>query len=50
MSNKTKEKGVHAKNQEFRKYDQVRKDQNYHLVEHAELEMFDDDYRIRPVT
>jgi len=47
MSDKRKEKGVHAKNQEFRKYDQVRKDQNYHLVEHPELEMFDDDYRIK---
>jgi len=46
MSDKRKEKGIHAKNQEFRKYDQVRKDQNYHLVEHPGLEMFDDDYRI----
>ncbi len=46
MSETVKEKGIHAQNQEFRKYDQVTKDQRYHLVEHPQSEMFDNDYRI----
>jgi len=47
MLDKQKERGIHAENQEFRKYDQVKKDQRYHLVEHADIEMFDDDYEIK---
>jgi isopenicillin N synthase-like dioxygenase len=47
MIDKQKERGIHAENQEFRKYDQVKKDQRYHLVEHPDIEMFDDEYQIR---
>lgn len=46
MSETLKEKGIHAQNQQFRRYDQVTKDQRYHLVEHAEAELFDNDYQI----
>src|SRR5687768_16415311 len=46
MSETLKEKGIHAQNQEFRNYDQVTKEQRYHLVEHPEAEEFDNDYRI----
>ncbi|NNE66137.1 MAG: isopenicillin N synthase family oxygenase [Pyrinomonadaceae bacterium] len=42
-----KEEGIHAKNQEFRRYDQVRKDHEYNLVEHGEDEQFDDEFEIR---
>src|SRR5215471_17232011 len=47
MSDKQKEKGIHAENREFQKYDQVKKDQRYHLVEHSDIEMFDDEYEIK---
>ncbi|MEO7659211.1 MAG: 2OG-Fe(II) oxygenase family protein [Pyrinomonadaceae bacterium] len=47
MSDAPKEKGIQAHNQEFRRYDQVRKDQRYNLVEQPDLEMFDDDYEIK---
>lgn len=43
-----KEKGIKAVNQDFRKYDQVKKEQVYHLVE-DEKEQFDEDYQIRTV-
>jgi len=46
MSETLKEKGIHAQNQEFRRYDQVTKEQRYHLVEHPEAEEFANDYRI----
>lgn len=42
-----KEKGINAVNQDFRKYDQVRKDQQYHLVEKENLDEFDEDYEIK---
>ena len=42
-----KEKGIHALNKDFRKYEQVRKDHEYNLVEHAETESFDEEYEIR---
>jgi isopenicillin N synthase-like dioxygenase len=42
-----KEKGISAVNQDFRKYDQVRKEQQYHLVENKDLEEFDKDYEIK---
>src|SRR6476620_377779 len=42
-----KQRGIHAENQEFRKYDQVKKDHRYHLVEHADIEVFDCDYQIK---
>src|SRR5437868_15471176 len=47
MSETLTEKCIHAQNQEFRNYEQVTKDQRYHLVEHPESEMFDNDYRIQ---
>ena len=43
----TKEKGIFAVNQDFRKYDQVKKQQKYHLAEHENLEEFDEDYQIK---
>ncbi len=42
-----KEKGINAVNQDFRKYDQVKKEQKYHLVENENLEEFDKDYEIK---
>jgi isopenicillin N synthase-like dioxygenase len=47
MLDKQKDRGIHAENQEFRKYDQVKKDHRYHLAEHADIEMFDDEYEIK---
>ena len=41
------DKGIHARNQDFRKYDQVEKTQSYHLVEHADTDAFDEDYEIQ---
>ena len=43
----TKEKGIKAVNQDFRKFDQVTKEQQYHLVENQDLEEFDEDYEIK---
>ncbi len=40
-------KGIHAQNQDFSKYDQVVKEQKYQLVENVETESFDEDYEIR---
>ncbi len=42
----SKDKGIHAVNQDFRKYDQVKKDHQYNLVENQDLEEFDEDYII----
>lgn len=42
-----KEHGIEALNQEFSRYEQVRKDQRYRLAERADLEQFDDEYVIR---
>jgi len=39
--------GIEALNQEFKKYEQVKKDQSYHLSEKAEEDQFDDSYVIR---
>ena len=43
---KTKEKGIKALNQEYTKYDQVKKEQAYHLAESDE-DQFDNDYEIK---
>ena len=43
----TKEKGIFALNQDFRKYDQVKKEQKYHLAEHENLEEFDEEHQIK---
>lgn len=40
------ERGVDASNQEFRRYEQVDKEQSYRLSEAEGEEQFDDDYRI----
>jgi isopenicillin N synthase-like dioxygenase len=45
----TKEDGVRATNQDFIRYDQVEKHQNYHLAEGVEGEEFDDEFQIRTV-
>ncbi|MBS1543446.1 MAG: isopenicillin N synthase family oxygenase [Bacteroidetes bacterium] len=41
------EKGIEALNQEFKRYEQVKKDQSYHLSEKSEEDLFDDQYVIR---
>jgi isopenicillin N synthase-like dioxygenase len=45
----TKEDGVRATNQDFIRYDQVEKRQNYQLAEGVEGEEFDDEFQIRTV-
>ncbi len=42
-----KERGIRALNQEFRRYEQVRKDQAYGLSEVPERDEFDDEFRIQ---
>ncbi|MGH7450864.1 MAG: 2OG-Fe(II) oxygenase family protein [bacterium] len=42
----TQEQGITAVNQEFSRYDQVKKEQTYHLAEH-EQDQFDDEYEIK---
>lgn len=41
------EKGISAFNQDFKKYEQVNKQQEYLLAEHGNLEEFDDEYQIK---
>jgi isopenicillin N synthase-like dioxygenase len=41
------EDGIRAKNRDFKKYEQVNKDQEYNLVEGAGQEEFDEDFEIR---
>ena len=45
MSNK-KDQGIDAVNQDFKRFEQVRKRQNYQLAEKTETDEFDDDYEI----
>ena len=40
----TQEKGIFAANQDFRKYEQVKKNQMYLLAEHENLEECDEEY------
>lgn len=47
MQDSKKEKGIHARNQDFRKYEQVKKEQEYNLVENSGREEFDEEYKIR---
>lgn len=42
-----KQKGIKAVNQDFSRYDQVKKDQTYHLVESGDNEQFDNQYEIK---
>ncbi len=44
-----KTQGIQAKNQDFIRYDQVRKRQEYQLAETKSLETFDEAYRIKTV-
>jgi len=46
MSDNKQERGIKALNQEFKKYEQVNKEQSYHLSEKQEEDQFDDDYII----
>jgi len=45
----TKEDGVRATNQDFIRYDQVEKRQNYQLAEGLDGDQFDDEFQIRTV-
>jgi isopenicillin N synthase-like dioxygenase len=45
----TKEDGVRATNQDFIRYDQVEKRQNYQLAEGLDADQFDDEFQIRTV-
>ena len=45
-SNPNQEDGINAVNQNFRKYDQVNKEQTYRLVEKQNEDEFDDEYQI----
>jgi isopenicillin N synthase-like dioxygenase len=45
----TKEDGVRATNQDFIRYDQVEKRQNYQLAEGLDADQFDDDFQVRTV-
>ena len=47
MNDQNKEKGIKASNQDFSQYDQVNKEQNYHLAEQKGKEEFDDEYEIK---
>ena len=42
-----KEHGIDAVNQEYKKYEQVKKDQSYHLAEKEGQDLFDEDYQIK---
>lgn len=43
----SREQGVHSVNQEYRRYEQVNKEQIYGLSENDAVDEFDDDYQIR---
>jgi len=43
----SKEHGIKALNQEFNKYEQVNKEQTYHLAEHEDEDQFDYDFEIK---
>jgi isopenicillin N synthase-like dioxygenase len=43
----TKLEGIHATNQAFRRYDQVEKQQQYHLSDADRLDQYDEDFVIR---
>ncbi len=42
-----KDSGIKAVNQDFNKYDQVNKPQEYNLVEQENVDQFDEDYKIK---
>ncbi|HEX7419930.1 MAG TPA: 2-oxoglutarate and iron-dependent oxygenase domain-containing protein, partial [Thermoanaerobaculia bacterium] len=43
----TKDDGIHARNQDFIRYEGVTKPQSYHLAESADDDQFDDEFQIR---
>ena len=43
----TQKDGINAQNQDFRKYDQVNKEQTYSLAENKEVDEFDEDFQIQ---
>lgn len=43
----SKERGIEAVNQEFKRYEQVNKEQSYNLAEHQGEDQFDDEYEIK---
>ena len=43
----SKEHGIEAINQEFKRYEQVNKEQSYNLAEHEGKDEFDEDYEIK---
>lgn len=45
--NRDQDKGIHARNQEFSRFEQVNKPQDYHLSEQTGAEEFDEEYEIR---
>lgn len=47
MSQSSKEHGIEAVNQEFKKYEQVEKDQTYNLAENESEDQFDNKYEIQ---
>ena len=44
---KKQDEGIHAVNQEFKKYEGVNKEQEYHLVENQDQDEFDNEFEIR---
>ena len=45
--NSTQDQGITALNQEFSRYEQVKKEQSYHLAEQQQEDRFDDEYEIK---
>jgi len=45
--NSTQEQGITALNQDFSRYDQVKKEQTYHLAENEKEDQFDEEYEIK---
>lgn len=43
----TKDDGIHARNQDFIRYEQVAKPQSYHLAESPDEDQFDDEFQVR---
>lgn len=42
-------KGIHATSQEYKKYEQVNKNQNYHLAEDSKEDEFDTEFKIQTI-
>lgn len=44
---KDQERGIHAVNQDFKKFEGVNKEQSYHLVEQDQVDQFDEEFEIQ---